>query len=141
MKTRTLLLLAVVCGLAILVAGSVQLLRVVGQENEVTQLVVGDTGVAGDATVVVDRAPDWQAATLTVPVTLGGVDDPAGLSGFRLVAAGATRPVSGGTCRGFTEAAAQCTLTFDNSGLEGSTRVLLFERASDRLRWEFVEQS
>ena len=41
MKTRTLLLLAVVCGLAILVAGSVQLLRVVGQENEVTQLVVG----------------------------------------------------------------------------------------------------
>ena len=139
MKTLTLLLLAVACGLAILVAGSVQLLRVVGQENKVTQLSVGDTGRAGDATVRVDRAPAWQADTLTVPVTLGGVDAADGLSGFRIVAAGATRPVDGGTCQGFTEAPVQCTLTFDNSGLEGSTRVLLFERASDRLRWEFVE--
>ena len=45
MRTRTLLLLAVTCGLAILVAGTVQLLRLAGQETE-TILAVGDAGTA-----------------------------------------------------------------------------------------------
>ena len=137
MKTRTLLLLAVVCGMAILVAGTVQLLRVAGQKNTTTVVALHDTGRAGDATVVLDGiAAEADAITLTV--TLGGVDDADGLDGFALVAAGSTRPVSGGTCQAFTVAATQCTLVFDNQALGGSARTLLFERAGDRLRWPFT---
>lgn len=137
MKTRTLLLLAVVCGVAILVAGTVQLLRVAGQKNTTVAVDIGETGHAGDATVVVD-AVDVQPAAVTVTVTLGGVDDPDGLDGFTMVAAGSTRQVDGGTCAGFTDAAQQCTLVFDNADLEGSTRLLRFDRADDNLRWTLV---
>ncbi len=134
MKTRTLLLLAVTCGLAILVAGTVQLLRVAGQKSSTTQLAVGQTGHAGDATVVLD-AVTVEPAAVTATVTIGGVDDANGLDGFTMVAAGTTRNVGGGTCHGFTDAPTQCTLTFDNTALKGSTRLLLFTRADDDLRW------
>ncbi len=135
MKTRTLLLLAVTCGIAILIAGTVQLLRVADQKNSTVEVRAGQVGKAGDASVVLDQPAAVQPGTVTVTVTLGGVDDAGGLDGFRLLAPNATRPVTGGTCTGFTEAPVQCTLTFDNSGLSGSTRALLFDRAGDRLRW------
>ena len=137
MKTRTLLLLAVVCGMAILIAGSIALLRTAGQKNSRTLVAIGATGRAGDATVAVDRV-DVQQDVVTVTVTLGGVDDADGLDGFTMVAAQSTRPVDGGTCTGFTTTATQCTLTFDNADLDGSTRVLLFDRADDHLRWTLV---
>jgi hypothetical protein len=136
-KTRTLLLLAVGCGLAILVAGSIALLRTAGQKNSTTLVAIGATGRAGDATVAVD-AVDVQPDVVTVTVTLGGVDDADGLDGFTMVAAQSTREVEGGTCAGFTTTATQCTLTFANTDLDGSTRVLLFDRADDRLRWTLV---
>ena len=136
-KTRTLLLLAVTCGLAILIAGSVQLLRTAGQRNTTKLVAIGETGRAGDASVVVD-AVDVQPATVSVTVTLGGVDDPHGLDGFTLVGAGSTRPVDGGTCNGFTVDETQCTLLFDNTGLGGSARLLRFDRADDNLRWTLV---
>jgi hypothetical protein len=43
--------------------------------------------------------------------------------------------VDGGTCAGFTAAPRQCTIEFANADLKGSTRLLLFSRAGDRLRW------
>ena len=56
-----------------------------------------------------------------------------------MVAAGTTRKASGGTCQGFTTTTTQCTLTFDNAGLKGTTRLLLFARADDHLRWTLVD--
>ena len=102
MKTRTLLLLAVVCGMAILVAGTVQLLRVAGQKNTTTLVRIGETGRAGDATVVVDGV-DVQPDAVTVTVTLGGVDDADGLDGFTMVAAGSTARSTAAPATAFTE--------------------------------------
>lgn len=134
MKTRTLLLLAVVCGMAILVAGTVQLLRVAGQENKTT-LGMHAAGRAGDAAVVVDDA-SLRAGELTVTVTIGGVDDDGGLAGFRLVRTGADPVgVTGGTCTGFSTAKQQCTLAFVDEGADGDQRLLLFSRADETVRW------
>jgi len=133
-KTRTLLLLAVTCGIAILVAGTVQLLRVADQKSSTVQVDAGQVGTAGDATVVLDDVA-VDDGHLVATVTIGGVDDADGLAGFTMVAAGTTRDVGGGTCTGFTESPQQCTIEFDNTDLKGSTRLLLFSRAGDHLRW------
>ncbi|HAP76123.1 MAG TPA: hypothetical protein DCR14_08585, partial [Acidimicrobiaceae bacterium] len=84
MRTRTLLLLAVACGLVILVAGGIQLLRIAGQE-ETTALGIGDSGRAGEVTVTV-LAFGERDGFAVVDVTVGGVDDQGGLDSFRLQA-------------------------------------------------------
>jgi hypothetical protein len=143
MRTRTLLLLAVTCGLAILLAGGIQLLRLANQDQPAPPLAVGESGVAGDAIVGVVSV-DVTDSALVVTVNLQGVDDPHGLDGFSLVAPN-TRiaPVVGGpdesACSGFTLAAVTCTLTFPTVGLTGSDRQLLLERADERLRWKLVQ--
>jgi hypothetical protein len=140
MRTRTLLLLAVTCGLMILVAGTVQLLRLAGQHNT-TILEVGSTGHAGDAVVTVTGF-DEHDGTAVVSVTLSGVDDPAGLDGFAL--AGVSKvavPAPDGSataCTGFTVAAVECTLTFSTDGFEGGSRQLLFRRAEEQVRWKLA---
>ena len=53
MKTRTLLLLSVGCGLAILVAGMVLVLQLAGQPAPAAPLAIGATGQAGDLVVTV----------------------------------------------------------------------------------------
>ena len=144
MRTRTLLLLAVTCGLAILVAGSIQLLRLAGQA-ETSALGVGDTGRAGDAVIVVDGfGEDTVTATATVTVTLlwDGPDDPPGLDGFALagVSKVATPLADEGDrpCTGFTATEVQCTLTFSTDGFQGGSRQLLFRRAEEQVRWRLA---
>ena len=88
MRTRTLLLLAIGCGTAILAAGVVQLLRVAGQDDPPTASAVGEPVRVGDMTItVVEHTEDDDRAR--VVVDLGGVDDPDGADGFRLVVPGA----------------------------------------------------
>jgi hypothetical protein len=140
MRTRTLLLLAVTCGLAILVAGTVQLLRLAGQETAPV-LAIGQRGAAGDAKVLVVDPIDERDGVATVTVTLSGVDDPAGLDGFTLVGPGrAERPNQRGesACEGFTVAPVTCTLTFPTAAMEGNDRVLVFHRAAETVRWKLV---
>lgn len=138
MRTRTLLLLAVACGLAILLAGAVLLLQLSGQEEPAAALAVGDTGRAGDAVVTVERADD-DGATTTVTVTLAGVDDPDGVDGFALIAGGrALTPTGAGTCDGFTVAERTCTLAFDTGAVEGGVRVLVLRRADEQVRWSLT---
>jgi hypothetical protein len=139
MRTRTLLLLAVTCGLAILVAGTVQLLRLAGQETA-TLLAVGDAGRAGDATVLVEQFEEVDGVA-TVTVTLSGVDDPNGLEGFTLVGPEATMsPNQRGddACTGFTVAPVTCTLTFGTAEVQGGDRLLVFQRAAEIARWKLV---
>lgn len=141
MRTRTLLLLAVTCGLAILLAGSYQLLRLANQTTESTLLEVGGTGTAGDAVVTVVGA-STVGDTFVVTLDLSGVDDADGLDGFTLVGVGnVVKPLSADSpeaCTGFTVALVQCTVAFPNDGFRNDDRMLLFERAEDSVRWTLV---
>jgi len=140
MRTRTLLLLAVTCGLAILLAGGIQLLRLANQETK-EALGVGDKGTAGDAVVVVESIAEGDGV-ITVTVTLSGVDDPEGLEGFTLV--GVPKPVdviadaAADACTGFTIEAVTCTLTFPTDEFTTRDRQLLFIRAEEQVRWRLV---
>ena len=99
MRTRTLLLLAVACGLVILVAGVVQLLRIAGQDEAGEFSALGAAVRVGDLEVVVDTY-DESGGTAEVAVRLGGVDDDDGAADFRLVVPGADQPLepaAGGT--------------------------------------------
>ena len=140
MRTRTLLLLAVICGLAILVAGGIQLWRVGGDSSATDDLAVGDRAVAGDMVVTVVAA-DEVDGLMRVDVTLSGVDDPDGLDDFRLVVPGAAlKPLSAaqagdGACLDVTVAAQSCSLVFGTAAVDGSARVLLVRRGEDQHRW------
>lgn len=139
MRTRTLLLLAVTCGLAILIAGTVQLLRLAGQETA-PLLSVGGSGTAGDAAVLVEHYAEADGVA-TVTVTLSGVDDADGLDGFTLVGPGATvGPNQRGddACEGFTVEPVTCTLTFGTADVQGGDRLLVFSRAAETVRWKLV---
>ncbi len=141
MKTRTLLLLAVGCGLAILLAGGVQLLRLSNQHAD-PPLALGDTATAGDARVMVQSFEESDGMAV-VTVTLSGVDDPRGVDGLTLVTPSAPLAVADGSsggdaCTGFTVAAVTCTLTFDTSNVTGKSRQLLFQRAEQKARWKLV---
>ena len=139
MRTRTLLLLAVSCGLAILLAGGIQLLRLANQDAP-APLTVGDAGTAGDAKVTVVSARE-AGDSFVVTVAIEGVDDTNGVDGFTLVGVGLTeKPLASGPddCTGFTEARVECTLTFANGGFETSDRQLLLIRAEDQVRWKLV---
>ncbi len=137
-RTRTLLLLAVACGLVILAAGVVQLLRIAGQDEPAPAARVGEQVQIGDLVVTVeDFAEDDTRAV--VELELGGVDDPDGTEEFRLVVPGASlAPItsSADACAGTTVAQRACSLTFDLGDTEGSSRVLLYRRGDEQARWE-----
>ena len=138
MRTRTLLLLAVGCGLVILLAGGIQLLRLGGQEQSAKLLSVGETGRAGDVSVEL-LSSSTSGAELVAVVRVGGIDDREGISGFRLVAPGTVLPVTSSTCDGIAVGPAECELTFTTSGLQGTARELIFRRADQQLRWVLAQ--
>jgi hypothetical protein len=53
-KTRTLMLLSVVCGLLIVVAGGIKLLQVASDRTDIPVLALGDDALVGDMNVSVD---------------------------------------------------------------------------------------
>lgn len=137
MKTRTLLLLAVGCGLAILAAGVVFLLQLAG-ESDPELLGVGDTAKVGDLVVGV-VAYDESATAAVVTVRLAGVDDADGVDSFHLVVPEHRLSPSGSAadaCEELTVAEQTCTLTFALDDVAGGSRVLLAERGDDTARWE-----
>jgi DNA-binding transcriptional regulator of glucitol operon len=139
MRTRTLLILAVACGLVILVAGSLQLLRFGDTSDAIPDLRVGDTATAGDLTVTVVSAAEADGR-MQVVVRTSGVDDPLGFDGFELLAPPVRLPARGETgaqaCRELTVAEQSCTLTYDTSGASrDGARVLLVRRGEDQRRW------
>ena len=136
MKTRTLLLLAIGCGLAILVAGGIQLLRISGEPATSTALPVGATAQAGGmrVTVVGARAVGDVAV---VTVRLGGVVDDDVSAGF-LLNAGA--PVDSSVapdqrCGAVGVEPSTCALAFDLSGRRIDGAVLVYRRGADTARW------
>lgn len=139
MKTRTLLLLAVGTGLAILVAGGIQLIRVSNQEESVPNSELGAVIGVADMDVVVEGS-EQLGDELRVAVTLGGVEDPDGASGFRLVVPGAgaldpSPPSAAGSCGATTAEPRRCELIFDLAGVHGEVRALRYERGEASARW------
>src|SRR5262245_18360297 len=95
MKTRTLLLLALACGVLIMAAGAVFLVQLSRQADAAPPVPLGEATQVGDMEVVVDGAEE-HGDVLDVTLTIGGVDDPDGASGFRLIASGhAAAPLAG----------------------------------------------
>src|SRR5688572_5273919 len=93
MRTRTLLVLAVVVGLLILVAGTIQLLRLDEEGSGTDDLAVGASARAGDLEVTVVSAAETDGV-MRVELRTRGVDDPNGFADFVLVGIGAAVPPS-----------------------------------------------
>jgi hypothetical protein len=137
-RTRTLLLLAVVCGLAILVAGVVQLLRVANQDDPPRAAVIGERVRVGDMDVTVTAVGERDDRVL-VDVELGGVDDDDGAGGFSLtVSSGvlSADPTAGNHCGATTVDPQPCTLAFRLDGDAGTSRVLVYRRGDEQARWD-----
>ena len=143
MRTRTLLLLAVACGLVILVAGVVQLLRIASEgdaDADGSFHGLGEQVEVGDLTVVVDSYVE-RGDTATLSMSLGGVDDPDGADEFRLVVPGESLSPTGGgadACAATTVAPQPCRLSFDVGNAAGGARILLYRRGDDVARWELA---
>ena len=124
MKTRTLILLAMACGLAILVAGGVFLWRVIANKDELTipdASTLGQSQQVGPVSATVTGASDVDGAVV-VQVRMATTEPLADAgTGWALVVGGDIRqpvavPVSGGpACAGTAVAAGQsvdCALAF-----------------------------
>ncbi len=137
MRTRTLLLLALGCGLAIMLAGAVFLFQLSNQEDVAEPSPLGEPVRVGDMTVVVEGSA-VEGAELHVTVAIGGVDDLDGAAGFRLLTSDGPAPLlpaAEGDCAATTVAEEVCRLRFDGSGLAGTSRTLFYDRGEDGARW------
>jgi VCBS repeat-containing protein len=139
MRTRTLLILAAVCGLLILLAGGLKLFQVASDPAEVETLAVGDETLIGDMTVAV-TAIDRSADSTVVAVRLSGVPDADAIAGWRLWGDGASTPleprrVDGTTCDDSSvpaTGALECVLVFASVD---TLQSVIYLRAGDQRQW------
>lgn len=137
MSTRKLILTALFCGLAILVAGGIKLFQVAADEKKVEILSFGDEATLGDMTVSVVEVERSADATL-VTVTMTGVDLASGAAdGWRLLADGRVQePAKSSEANGCTTVAAgsptRCTVGFE--AVESAPTVA-YVRAGEQRQW------
>ena len=140
-RTRTLLILAVCCGFAILVAGGLQLLRIANEESAGDEYhALGQAVEVGDLTIVVESFSE-ASGVATVAVRLGGVDDRDGSAAFRLVVPGEVLvPNRGGddACGATTVAEQSCELTFGVADVAGGAWILKYQRGDESAVWELT---
>lgn len=136
MSTRKLILLALACGLAILLAGGIKLFQVARDPAEVEVLALGENAEVGDMEVTVLDVIVRPDATL-VDVEMVGVDGDDAAEGWRLLADGSVRePVDanpGDACppTSVTEPV-RCTVAF--AAVE-STPIVAYVRAGEQRQW------
>ncbi|MEP6298703.1 MAG: hypothetical protein ABJ382_15370 [Ilumatobacter sp.] len=141
MKTRTLLLLSVGTALMILVAGGVLLFQLSSQEATTRTTPLGTRVQVGDAEIVVSGS-SLDGAVLRVDVEAGGVADEQGIETFALVTGDqrldplSTR--SPGRCTTITIEAQTCSIDFDVSASEGTSRVLVVRRGEEQATWRLT---
>lgn len=131
------MLLALACGIAIMLAGAVFLFQLAGQDELAAPVAIGESVTVGDMTVVVDAVQE-SAGVLDVTVSIGGVDDVDGAAPFRLIASGrplAAEPNGPAVCGATTTTPVTCHVYFDVGGADGASRVLFYERGDDQARW------
>jgi hypothetical protein len=145
-STRKLILAALLCGVAIMVAGGVKLAMTLADRTEVTVLDLGEEARLGDMTVAVTDVVDVGTRT-AVTVTMVGVAGADATEGWRLLAGGVVAspvPAPGGDDAGsaspvpeactVTDAAnaVECTVWFPAS--EG-TRTVAYLRSGLQRQW------
>lgn len=139
MKTRTLLLLSVATGLAILLAGGAWLFLLAQEQDSIESTSVGQEATVGDVEVTIHAAAQ-RGDLFVVDVTVGGVDDLDGVESFRLVTGQQElRPLTAptdGRCTELTESAQDCALEFAVDAAEVPNLVLLLRRGEDVARWD-----
>ncbi len=139
MKTRTLLLLSVACGLVILVAGGLKLLQVATDRTEVQVLSIGQTSRIGDMTVRVD-ALDVGSEGTEARIAMSGVPGAIAVTGWRLLGDGEVvepfTTVGDGLCDARTEVPDSgevvCTVRF--TSVE-TIQAVAYTRAGEQRQW------
>ena len=134
MKTRTLMLLALACGVAIMLAGAVFLFQLTRQSDVAPPVAIGQEARVGDMSVLVTGYEEV-GGTVRVSLTIGGTEDSDTADEFRLIASG--RPVTLGSsdCPAVDDANVACRIEFDVSDADGVSRVLFYERGDEQARW------
>lgn len=133
-KTRNLMLLALACGTAIMAAGAVFFFQLATQDDPEPAAAVGERVEVGDMVVTVSDAVE-RDGVLTVDVVIGGTVDDDPSDEFRLIAAARPVAVMSSTCAASGLEPERCTVAFDVTTADGSSRVLFYERGDDRARW------
>lgn len=134
MKTRNLLLLALGCGLAIMLAGAVFFFQLATQDDVEPPAPIGEPIAVGDMTVTVEQV-DETSGVVRVEITIGGTADADPSDEFRLIASARPVPRAASTCRASDVRDQTCTVEFDVAGIDGTSRVLFYERGEDQARW------
>lgn len=139
MQTRTLLLLSLVCGLAILFAGVALLVQIANRADVPPPSELGVEVSVGDMAVTVFGA-DERAGFHRVELSIGGVDDPDPTEGFVLIASGRDLLPSPDAdldrpCAPTTAATQRCEIAYDVSDIDGVARVLVYRRGDQSARW------
>lgn len=139
-KTRTLLLLSVGCGLLIILAGGIKLFQVASDRADVPVLELGDEALIGDMTVVVSSITSTSTG-VDVSVEMSGVSGAAVLEGWSMLGDGElsepSAAVSDGACDATTVvpdggAVIRCTLRF--AAVEAEQYVA-YQRGGELRRW------
>ncbi|MFK7920017.1 MAG: hypothetical protein AB8G14_18220 [Ilumatobacter sp.] len=141
MKTRTLLLLSVGTALMILIAGGVLLVQLSGQDSTTEASPLGVEVRVGDVDITVVGA-ERDGALLRVLVDVGGVADPRGIESLSLVTGdqrlGAVAAPADERCAEITEMSQRCSIDFDVSASEGTSRVLIMVRGEAQATWRLA---
>ena len=141
MSTRKLILWSLVCGVLILVAGSIKLRQSVDSTNvDAKVLSIGEAATVGGMTVAVESFDVTNDSTL-VTVSIGGIDGQDATEGWKLLAGGeASEPVAGSGsetwCSQTTADVASCVVAFPVSS--GSATVFYY-RDGDNSQWAIEE--
>ncbi len=148
MKTRTLLLLSVGCGLLILLAGGLKLFQVASDRTEVPVLDLGTTARIGDMTVAVVSIVNGSDGTRVV-VRMAGVPGESVVEDWRLLGDGRVFEPSGaeedsqvgtpelGVCGRSSEVPAgeapiECVIRFPSVD---AVQAVAYTRAGEQRQW------
>ena len=138
-STRKLILAAMLCGLAILLAGGVKLLQVARETDTVTILPLGERATLGDMTVSVVSVDAQQGRTV-VTVTMAGVEAADAVEGWRMLSGGKVSAVTPGPWTGLVAAPCstttvgeqECSLVFPEGA---GTVTVAYLRAGAQSQW------
>jgi len=142
MSTRKLILAALVCGLAIVLAGGVKLFQVAGEDDAVELLAFGEKAAVADMTVSVLSVTPGADRTVVV-VSMSGVNGADAVEGWRMLSGGeVSSPMPSDdvegvdtevpACAKVSTQVAECTVVFPAS--EGTVNVA-YLRGGAQSQW------
>ena len=136
MSTRKLILTALICGLAIMLAGGFKLFQVATEDVEAVVYDFGSEQTLGDMKVTVQSVNQSDSQTV-VSVRMRGVEGADGYEGWKLLADGKLSDpiVTADTPPCVTKMAqyVECAVPF--AGSEGSSVTVAYQRANLQSQW------